>query len=336
MWTNIETSIVNRFMWLSIFADCNESRYKEGGIYLRWYYAKPITITRLAHVSGYFDAFLIEFHYSEVFVELSLPLRERGRKNGTHFRIVERLYFSTSYFHISAAVMKQVIVFHTFFHRHRSRVSIQCKIIFSKRIVQRVKTKICHHSIRPNRLLLECHEIDASNMPATYHSVSPIQYPRKHNFKHLKCSNSNSLPTNNSTWLKSIWIDNRFGCVAHWRMKRKFHVKNWKSFCHRWRTILRRDHGVWCGFDLVTIHVKISPADTTKRLTIESDRTRSRKRWVNHCEFFSPYFTQTKIINFFSVNARLRATERQKAIWKTRTRTSKLIVCPKLVNHSTE
>lgn len=180
--------------------------------------------------------------------------------------------------------MKQVIVLHTFFHRHRLHVSIQCKIVSLKRIVQRVKTKICHHSIRPNRPLLECHEIDASNMPATYHSVSPIQYPRKHNSKRLKCSNSSSLPTNSLTWSKSIWIDNRFGCAAHWHMKRKFHGKNWKSFCHRWPITLRQDHGVWCGFDLVMIHAKISPADTTRHSTIESGRTRSRKRWVYCCE----------------------------------------------------
>lgn len=129
-------------------------------------------------------------------------------------------------------------------------------------------------------------------------------------------------------------------------MKRKFHGKNWKSFCHRWPITLQRDHGVWCGFDLAMIHVKISPADTTKHLTIGSDRTRSKKRWVYCCEwkqFFKEQFSiwsffnnKKNVMNSLSVKSRLHAAGRQKAIWRTRTHTLKLIVCPKLVNHSTE
>lgn len=76
---------------------------------------------------------------------------------------------------------------HTFFHPVHSHVLTPYKMVFSKKTVQKDWTKIYHHLIRLNRLLLVCHEIDDSNMPATYRSVWQIQYQTEHNTKHLKC-----------------------------------------------------------------------------------------------------------------------------------------------------
>lgn len=102
--------------------------------------------------------------------------------------------------------------YHTFFRPVHLHVSTPCRMAFSKRTVQRAKTKICRHSIRLNRRWLECHGIAGSSMPATFRSVWPIPYRIEHNTKRWKCWNSNSLQTINSIWLRSTWIGNRFGC----------------------------------------------------------------------------------------------------------------------------
>lgn len=173
---------------------------------------------------------------------------------------------------ILVAVKKPPTRCHIFYHRVCSLASTLVKMAFLRKNAQ--MNQLHRRKLRS----LASRGIVDSNLPVIFLSLWPIPFQKSLNSKHCVCWNSILCPTNNSIWWKITWKSNRFGCAVRWASKRKFQSKNWKWFCHHWRTILRPVRGVWCGCDTVTIRERISPVDTFKRWTIAFVPTRWRNK----------------------------------------------------------